>query len=237
MEDNSTTSNSPFDHATSYDSPTSSPPPQVAVTTGNFADSLRPISTDSQTKHNVPTSQIYPTPMPHVSPPMPSVPVPTVNLLSAGDLASQPVVNVLSPRGIEYVFLTIALFTAAIGLGSALISLVNGQTNFDVLSFPVASLVVSLPVFAFLFLRLKKSEMQDPSLKHEASKRRATQFTQITSFVVCFFTLIGFISTIFAKMAGQYHGSLIKIFLDVLAVLLIAGGLLAYYWRDEHRIS
>lgn len=146
----------------------------------------------------------------------------------------QPVVHVLSPRGVEYVFLTIALFTAAIGLGSVLISLVNGEYGFDILAFPVATLLVSVPIFAWLFLRLKKAELVDPQLRRDPSKRRSTQFTQIVAFLVFFFTLIGFLTLLFMKMAGQYDASAVKLVLNTLVILLISGGLLFYYWRDEH---
>lgn len=151
--------------------------------------------------------------------------------------AVQPVavVKVLSPRGVEYVFYTIALVTGALGLGSALISLVNGKVSFQLLSFPVALMAVSLPVLGWLFLRLKKGELDNPSLKLDPSKRRSTQFIQITSFLVIFFTLIGFLTAVFAKMGGQYHGSIVKLILDVIVVVVVAGGILAYYWFDEHR--
>ncbi len=150
-------------------------------------------------------------------------------------LTPQPVVNVLSPRGVEYVFLAITLFSGAIGLVTALLALVNGQTSFSVLAFPTAVLLVSVPIFALLFLRLKNAELSDPSLRLDASKRRTTQFIQIVSFVVCFFTLIGFLVFIFSKISGDYDGSLVKAFLNVLVILIVSGGILAYYWRDEHR--
>jgi hypothetical protein len=209
------------------------PPPSFTPDPQPIAP-LPPPPPSPQPTHD-PTS-IYPTPQPHVPPPpIAETPAAEEALPGPADLTSQPVVRVLSPRGIEYVFLTIALFTGAIGLGAALISLVNGQASFDVLAFPVASLIVSLPVFGWLFMRLKQMEVLNPSLRYEASKRRSTQFTQIASFVVAFFTLIGFVTTFLAKLAGEYHGSIVKVFLDVLIVLLIAGGLLFYYWRDEHR--
>jgi hypothetical protein len=150
-------------------------------------------------------------------------------------ITPQPVVFVLSPRGVEYVFLTIALITSAIGLISALLSLVNGETGFDVLAFPVALMLVGVPVFAALFLRLKNAELTNPSLALDASKRRSTQFIQISSFLVCFFTLIGFVTSIFAKISGNLDSSIFKVFLDVLVISVVAGGILAYYWRDEHR--
>ncbi len=146
-----------------------------------------------------------------------------------------PVVRVLSPRGVEYVFLTVNLFAAAIGLASVLIALVNGKLGFDILAFPVALLVVSLPLFAWLFLRLKKAELAQPELKLDPSKRRSTQFTQITAYLVVFFSLVGWVSSVFAKIGGKYDGSLVKTSLDVLVLLVVAGGVLAYYWIDEHR--
>jgi hypothetical protein len=174
-------------------------------------------------------------PQPSFSAPTPDVPQVSDNVINPDKLVPQAVVKVLSPRGLEYAFMTIALFTAAFALSAALISLVNGQTSFAVLSFPVACLITALPVFAALFLRLKTAEQRDPQLRFDPSKRRATQFTQIVSFVVGFFTLIGFVTTVFAKLSGQYDGSIVKIFLDVLVIEAVAGGLLAYYWNDEHR--
>ena len=146
-----------------------------------------------------------------------------------------PVVKVLSPRGIEYLFLTIALYTAAFSLGSALISMINGEFSFSVLALPAAALLISVPTFAWFFLGLKNAELKNPELKLDASKRRSTQFIQITTFLVSFFTLIGLVATIFYKLAGQYSGSVMKVLFDELVVILISGGILAYYWLDEHR--
>lgn len=154
---------------------------------------------------------------------------------AAAGLAPMPVVQVLSPRGVEYVFLTINLVTAAIGLISVLLALVNGKTDFTVLAFPVSLLVVSVPMFAWLFLRLKRAELRDPSLRADASKRRSTQFIQIISYLAVFFSLIGLVSAGFAKASGVYDGNFVKLCLDVLVIVVIAGGVLAYYWRDEHR--
>jgi hypothetical protein len=147
----------------------------------------------------------------------------------------QPVMQVLSPRGVEYVFLTISLFTAAIGLTSGLLASLNGQIKYTTLSFPSALLIVGLPIFGWLFLRLKKAELREPSAALDASKRRSTQSIQIITFVVTLFSLIGLVAAIFAKMGGQLSTSLGKIVLDILVLLIIFGGILAYYWHDEHR--
>jgi hypothetical protein len=150
-------------------------------------------------------------------------------------MAPQPVVQVLSPRGVEYVFLTIALLTGGLSLIGILILLVNGNTDFGALAFPTAALLIALPVFAWLFLHLKQAELKDPQLSFDPSKRRSTQFTKIIAFATCFFTLIGFVYAIFAKAGGNYKGSLVRLFLDVLVILVVAGGILAYYWIDEYR--
>ncbi len=145
------------------------------------------------------------------------------------------VVNVLSPRGVEYVFLTLSLFTAAIGLTGILISSINGAFGFSSLSFPVALMLVGLPMFAWLFLRLKKAELLDPTAALDASKRRSTQTTQIICFLVVLFTLIGFVTAIMAKIGGNLGESLVKVIFDVVALLVVFGGILTYYWRDERR--
>lgn len=146
-----------------------------------------------------------------------------------------PVVQVLSPRGVEYVMMTFALFTTAIGLAAALICLVNGQTSMMSLSLPAALMLVGLPIFAGLFLRLKKAELRDPGLKLDQSKRRSTQATQIISFLIVLITLIAAIVTIFAAMSGV-NDSLGKSLGSAFFMLVVFGGILAYYWHDEHRV-
>jgi len=152
----------------------------------------------------------------------------------AGPVNPVAVVRVLSPTGVEYVFMTISLFMSAGGLTGTLLAVVNDKTDFQVLSFPTAVLLVGVPVFALLFLRLKKRELLQPTLKLDPSKRRSTQFTQIVCFLICIFTLVGLVSTLFAKLGGQTKMSLVKVVLDCLVLLAVFGGMLVYYWRDEH---
>lgn len=147
----------------------------------------------------------------------------------------QPVVNVLSPRGVEYVFLVISLFTAAFGLAGGLLAAVNGALSFSGLSFPTALLIVSLPIFSWLFLRLKKAELLDPNAALDASKRRSTQTTQIICFLIVLFSLIGLVAALMAKMGGSLGESIGKVILDVLVLVAVFGGILTYYWRDEHK--
>lgn len=195
--------------------PTFSPPP--ALVSNNFA------SVDSH-----PSSHFQPT-APVASASTPSIPV------AGQSINPMPVVKVLSPRGVEYVFLSIALYFGAGGLISVLIAFINGSVDFTSLSPSVSVLLVSLPIFSWLFLRLKKAELLDATLALDASKRRSTQLIQIIAFLTCFLTLIGFIAMIFSKLGGDYTSSILKLSLDVLVILLVAGGILYYYWRDEHK--
>jgi hypothetical protein len=167
--------------------------------------------------------------------PTPPAPAAVPSLNTQDPLRPVAVVRVLSPVGVEYVFLTFTLFTGAFGLASAFLSLVNGKADFSVLAFPTATLLVSVPIFAYLFLRLKKMELYQPDLKLDPSKRRSTQFTQIFSFIICLFTLIGLVFAILSSIGGQSAVSVGKAFLDALSLLVVFGGVLAYYWRDEHK--
>jgi hypothetical protein len=149
-------------------------------------------------------------------------------------LRPMPVVKVLSPMGVEYAFLTLTLLIGAGALISVLMVLVNG-VSFSALSFGVSTLLVTLPLFAWLFLRLKKMELQNPELRLDPSKRRSTQTVQIISFLVSLFTLIAWVYTIMASFGGDNVVSVGKITLNVLCILVVSVGILAYYWHDEHR--
>ncbi len=145
------------------------------------------------------------------------------------------VVEVVSPRGVEYAMMTLTLWLGAFALLGVLLSLINNEHSYAVLSFPVSILVVCLPIFSVFFLRLKKAELTTPELKLDPSKRRFTQFTQVIAFATCLFTAISFVYFLITKLSGEGGTSVLKACLDVAAVLFVAGGILTYYWIDEHR--
>ena len=185
-----------------------------------------------------PTPPAFHAPAPEFQAPQPTAapaPLPSAASMPQLDtLRPMPVVRVLSPIGVEYVFLTITLLIGGSALAGTLLAMVNGGFNFAALSFPAATLLVTVPLFALIFLHLKRLELRSPELKLDPSKRRSTQATQIITFVVCLFTLIGFFAAAFASMGGGIGTSLGKVALDALCVLAVAGGILFYYWRDEH---
>ncbi len=218
-------------------SPTEHTPPQEQH--GPPHEHFQPHDADRapqpQMPHSPPATQNVHSHQPtHMFGPQPSV-APSV----AADETPRPpipVVKVLSPLGVEYVFMTFSLFVTATSIVGVLLSFVNGGTDFSTLAFPTATLVVALPVFAIIFLHLKRLELQTPSLRLDPSKRRSTQVTQIVSFLVSFFTLIGFAYAVMASVGGLTTVSVGKAALDALSVLAVSLGVLAYYWRDEHKV-
>lgn len=160
-------------------------------------------------------------------------------LLSSSDIMDDrpvPVVQVLSVKGVEYTMMTLTLWFVAGAMIWALLSLANGMTSFSVLAFPASLLLVCVPIFAYFFLRLRKAELADPRLRFEASKRRLSQFTQIIAFATCLFNIIGFVYLVMTKLGGSGSISIGKAILNLVIVLAVAGGVLVYYWFDEHRL-
>jgi FtsH-binding integral membrane protein len=151
-------------------------------------------------------------------------------------LESVPVVKVWSIRGVEYAIMTAMLFAVAISINWAVVALVNGSTGFVELSAPLALLIVSLPILAFFFMRLKKAELLNPQLKTESTKRRFSQVAQIVSFAVVFFALLGIVASLLAAVSGETEG-LGKTIGTAFVFVVIWGGVFSYYWANEHRLG
>lgn len=146
-----------------------------------------------------------------------------------------PVLHVYSVRGVEYLMMTLTLWFGAGALLGILLGFVNGQHDFKTLAFPVAMLVVAVVVFGFFFTRLKKAELANPSLRFDPSKRRLSQITQTITFVTSFFAIVGLLYAIFGAISGV-ETSVGKAVGSALVTLVVAGGVLAYYWFDEHKV-
>jgi hypothetical protein len=146
-----------------------------------------------------------------------------------------PVVKVLSPRGIEYLFMSIFLWLSASSFVGLILSLLNGGTGFAALAFPLSLLLVCTPGFMFLFLRLKRAELADPKLRLDASKRRLTQITQVLAFLTCIINIITFVYLLLQSFGGEGNLDIVKAIVNMLVILVVAGGVLSYYWYDEHR--
>ena len=148
---------------------------------------------------------------------------------------SVPVVKVWSVRGVEYGIMSFMLWFLAASLTWVLVALVTGNAGFIELSPPLALIIVSLPVFAFFFLRLKKAELEEPSLRFESTKRRFSQITQVVSFAVTFFATLTIVAATLAKLGGD-DSEIVKTILGALMFIIVWGALFGYYWFDEHKV-
>lgn len=170
------------------------------------------------------------------NPPAAEHPTPVHGLvIPHGSDGPVPVVRVLSVRGVEYAMMTIALWFSATSLAWILLNILNGSANFNFLVVPVSVLISSLPFFAVLFIRLKRAELANPALRFDPSKRRLSQLTQVFAFIVCLINISVFAYNIMQKINGSGTISIIKATVSLLVVLAVAGGILVYYWFDEHR--
>ena len=157
---------------------------------------------------------------------------------SADEEPSMPiaVVRVLSTRGVEYGMMTIALWVSAITLAWVILNMANGGGGFDTLVVPTASLVICVPVFGLFFLRLKKAELAKPSLRLDPSKRRWSQTSQFLAYISLLVNFIYFVYSLLLHVSGGKGPAITKSLINLVVVLVIAGGVLLYYWRDEHKI-
>lgn len=131
-------------------------------------------------------------------PPPPGQPEPatghTTAHSQAGFEAGRPgivkVVSYRSTAGLEYLITFISLWVAAMSLASVLHSLIdtligNSDSLYEgIATFATAALLVSLPILAFMFLRLKKRELKEPAIRTDPSRKAAVQLTLIITFVI-----------------------------------------------------
>jgi hypothetical protein len=150
---------------------------------------------------------------------------------------SVPVVKVYSVRGVEYGLMTFMVWFGAAAIVWCLLALVNNQSSFDVLAMPVALLLTTLPVFGYLFTRLRKAELANPALRYEPSKRRFSQLSMFVSFFICFFNIVSFVYLLLSSTTEDSYSSIGKSALNLLVILAVVGGIFAYYWVDEHRLT
>ncbi len=162
------------------------------------------------------------------------------------------VVNVATTRGIEYLIMFIGLWITASAIGSLLhgsIETLAGEESFytNIAPFSAAALIVALPIFVYLFLRLKKAELQEPEIRKDPSRKKAIQLTLIVTFLIGIGKIMGYIFSLlngggedggFFGGGGYASEMAISPIYDILHTFItlgIAGGIFLYYWRDIHK--
>ncbi|HSX02936.1 MAG TPA: DUF5671 domain-containing protein [Candidatus Saccharimonadia bacterium] len=156
------------------------------------------------------------------------------------------VVQQRTTRGLEYTIMFLALGVTAVSLGALLHNVVDlgfgrgDNANDSFISFAASALIVGLPIFALLFLRLKRAELAEPGIRADASRRHAVQLTLIVTFIWGLFRLVTYIYSLMNGTSSDYflgvaaNTPAFASFLHTLVTVGIAGSIFAYYWRDEH---
>jgi preprotein translocase subunit SecY len=87
-----------------------------------------------------------------------------------------------------------------------------------------------------MFLRLKRAELADPSLKKDASRKRMSHLTQFLAFIFGVGYIVYFIFGLMNGTTSSYGevNSVAESFMHMLITLGIAGSIFAYLWHDEH---
>jgi hypothetical protein len=156
---------------------------------------------------------------------------------STGSPKPTAVVQTLTTRGLEYKIMFISLVVWAIALGLLLQALVSQWLDADTFSVAAttpgttAAIIVALPVFGILFMRLHRAEKADQGLRADPSRRRAIQAILVVAFIVGVWSLINCLTSLF----NGNTRSILSAVMHLLVTLVIAGSIFAYYWRDQHR--
>jgi hypothetical protein len=155
------------------------------------------------------------------------------------------VVSNLSVRGFEYSIMFITLWAAAVSLGALLHDRVDQafpkqndmyyNDTSGTVGLALTVLLVSFPIFATMFIRLKKAERRDAELQHDPSRRKLTQLTQLVAFLFGMGYIIYFIYRLIVPSTWGDNPSVAENFLHMLVTVVIAGGIFAFYWFDDHR--
>lgn len=159
----------------------------------------------------------------------------SVNVLSGG----------FSAKGFEYIIFFITLGVVALSLAAMMHNMIDllietEKYSFyrETLSFSVATLVVVMPIFILLMLKLKKDEIKNPRIKLDPSRRRAIQLLMLVTFLVGLIKLVAFVYNILGVAEPSTYGRETNILAEVLHAFVtigVAGGIFLYYWREQSK--
>ena len=167
-----------------------------------------------------------------------SVPLPpSMNNTSTNDNQKPiAVTHTSSTRGFEYTIMFLSLWVAAVSfaviLDSFISSIGSNGSGFGI-KFSLVVLIVFLPIFITLFVRTKRAEKQDMSIRQDSSRKHAVQLTMLVTFVMGLGYTVFFLYTIISGNNGS--GSKLRSFLYFLVTVLISGSIFTYYWIDDHK--
>jgi len=158
------------------------------------------------------------------------------------------VVQQYSTLGMEYSIMFISLFFGAVSFGAVLHILLDYYSSGDYLrtqaeslvssvGLPAVTALVTVPLFAILFLRLRRIEKTTPNVLNDASRRHGVQLTLIVAFIAGIINLVAYLYQLIAPSTDviQPYNYQLTQFIHLLITLAICGSVFSYYWIDEHK--
>lgn len=152
------------------------------------------------------------------------------------DLAPSPVPHFGMWVAFQYIILFIALYVSATSFVGILHYLVKklipdalDKTSYfsafedSLMRGYLAALIVAFPIFAFLYLVLKKQVLQKPAIRNLRVRKLLIYITLVATFVIMLYDII---KTIYDFLSGTVTTRSIANFL---VTILVAGGIFLYF--------
>lgn len=172
-----------------------------------------------------------------------NLPIPTVtsNPQSVGRESGNTTIRVVNNgekgrHGLEYIIMFIALWFSAISLAILLDANVSQLLLSERVdsSFPSAALLVTFPIFIWLFILTQRMEQKNPLVRRDSSRLGALNITLVVTFAITIIHLITTIAVLFSGQNSQPNSAFAQI-LYTLITLLIAGPIFAYWWIQRRK--
>lgn len=138
--------------------------------------------------------------------------------------------------GFQYVLLFISLYISSLAFAGLVHYFINQMipdaldkakysylTQDYLLRWYLAALIVAFPIFAFLFIFLKKQELQKPVVKNIRARKQLIYITLTITFLIMIFDLV---KTIYDLLGGEVTPRSLANFV---ATIIISGSIFTYY--------
>lgn len=136
----------------------------------------------------------------------------------------------------EHILLFISMYVLAFGIGAILFTFVDrwlpgvndssGYINRNGIIINMSALIVSYPLFSFLFYRITKRTLATPAIRLLKARKILIYFTLVVAFVI---VISNIISLVYLILSGDVT---LNVFMKIMIMLLIAGVIFAYYLQQ-----
>lgn len=146
----------------------------------------------------------------------------------------------LTNHGLEYTIMFVSLWAFASSLGFLLHTAVSSTFSTshyppDV-TFPIAALLVALPMYIGSFIYNKRLQDRQPEVTNDRARQSLTNMTLLVTFLMALGYLIYFLYSLL-KGGSDGGDSLVESFLHMLITVSICTAIFIYYWRDSRHKS